>query len=358
MRHTARVLKAFWIRFAAAAVGLCALLPGCATHPPVKAALAPLPEPVTSFGAVTADGWLYAFGGHKGERHEYSMEMVSGSFQRLRLSDGRAWETLPSAAPGQGLSLVAHGRCVYRIGGMAARNHEGAKQDLYSLSLVQRFDVRRRLWEDVAPLPAPRSSHDAVVIGHTLYVAGGWQLTHGKKAVWPTNALALDLTHPQAGWQEFPQPFRRRALALAALGSRMFCIGGMDNKDEPTLAVDIYDTASGQWSKGPALPEGTFKGFGCSATAQNGRVYVTTMKGDLLRLSSDARGWEIIGRLEHPRIAHRLVTAGTRQLIALGGEDGEEDKIPGLELLTPAENPLPVEKTVSTATQTVTTTHP
>jgi len=353
------MLTTFSIRFAAAAAGLCALLPGCATQPPVKTALAPLPETVTSFGAVTADGWLYVFGGHKGERHEYSAEMVSGSFQRLRLSDGRAWETLPSAAPGQGLALVAHGHCLYRIGGMAARNHEGAKQKLYSLSLAQRFDLRRRIWEDVAPLPAPRSSHDAAVVGNTLYVAGGWELAGSAgKPVWPSNALALDLDHPQTGWKEFPQPFKRRALALAALGSRLFCIGGMDSDGEPSLAVDVYDTAGGQWTKGPDLPEGDLKGFACSAIAQNGRLYVTTMKGDLLRLSSDSRAWEIVGRMAHPRIAHRLVTAGARQLIALGGEDGDEEKLPGLELLTPAEKPLAAEKTASTTTQTIITAQP
>jgi len=357
--HSARMPTAFSIRWAAAVAGMCALLPGCATRPTVQAALAPLPERITSFGAVTADGWLYAFGGHKGERHAYSIEMVSGSFHRLRLSEGRAWETLPSATAGQGLALVAHRRDLYRIGGMAARNHEGAKQDLYSLALVQRFDVRRQVWEDIAPLPAPRSSHDAVVLGHKLYVAGGWQMRGAKtKPVWPTNALVLDLADPQNGWKEIPQPFQRRALALAALGSRVFCIGGMDSKDEPTLAVDVYDTASGSWTKGPDLPEGTFKGFGCSATAQNGRIYVTTMQGNLLRLSLDSSRWEIVGRLEHPRIAHRLVTAGARQLIALGGEDGEEDKTPGLELLTPAASPLPVEKTATTTTQSVTTTQP
>jgi hypothetical protein len=344
------MLKSFSTRCVAAALGLGAFWSGCATQPPVKTALAPLPETVTSFGAVTAEGWLYAFGGHKGQRHEYCAETVSGSFQRLRLTDGRAWESLPSSAPGQGLALVARGPYLYRIGGMAARNHAGAKQDLFSSSLVQRFDVRSRRWEDVAPLPAPRSSHDAAVIGNKIYVAGGWELAgNTRKNVWPSNALALDLDHPQAGWNPFPQPFRRRALALAALGSRLFCIGGMDSDGEPTLAVDIYDTATAQWSKGPDLPEGDLKGFACSAIAQNGRVYVTTMRGELLRLSADARGWEIAGQMEHPRIAHRLVTAGARQLIALGGEDGDEEKLPGLELLTPAGKPLTVKKTASAA---------
>ena len=315
------------------------MLSGCATSQPVKTSLAPLPETVTSFGAATSGDWLYVFGGHKGERHEYSVEMVSGSFQRLNLRDGIAWEKLPSAVPGQGQPLVAKDGYIYRIGGMAARNHTDAKQDLYSLSLVQRFDSHSGHWEDVASLPAPRSSHDAVVLGDKLYVAGGWQLSGGSdKPVWPANALVLDLKNPKAGWREFPQPFQRRALALAALGTRIYCIGGMDSDNKPTLAVEIYDIATGQWTKGPELPPGQFKGFSCSAIAQDGRIYANAFQGDLLRLSTDGSSWEIAGRLEHPRMAHRLVTAGTRQLIALGGEDGEEKRT-DLEVLTPSSKP-------------------
>jgi N-acetylneuraminic acid mutarotase len=329
--------------YLASAIVLATSLIGCATSSTNKnasaeapaAALAALPETVTSFGAVTADGWLYVFGGHKGERHSYSVEMVSGSFQRLKLSEGRAWESLPATTPGQGQPLVAHNGSIYRIGGMAARNKADAKQDLYSLSLVQRFDPKHGAWEAFTPMPAIRSSHDAVVIGDKLYVAGGWELAGGtNKPAWPVNALVIDLAHPKTGWQEFPQPFQRRALALAALGSRVYCIGGMDSDNKPTLAVEVYDTETGKWAKGPDLPPGQFKGFSCSAIAQDGRIYVTAFQGDLLRLAADGSSWEVVGRLEHPRMAHRLVTAGKAKLIALGGEDGEEKRT-DLELLTP-----------------------
>ena len=302
----------------------------------VSTNLAAMPESVTSFGAVTDDGWLYVFGGHKGKRHEYSADKVSGSFHRLRLSEGRAWESLPAAAPGQGLPLVTHGRHIYRIGGMAARNPADAKQDLYSTNLVQRFDPRSGKWEDFASLPAPRSSHDAVVLGNKIYVAGGWQLTGtGTKPAWPASALVLDLSKPGVGWKEFAQPFQRRALALAALGTRIFCIGGMDSDDEATLAVDIFDTATGEWKKGPELPAGKHRGFSCSAVTQDGRVYASAFKGELLRLATDEQSWELVTRLQYQRMSHRLVTAGSSQLIALGGEDGQQ-KRPELELLTPA----------------------
>jgi hypothetical protein len=206
------MLRILSIRVGVVAAGIFLLAGGCATQPKISATLPPLPETVTSFGAVTADGWLYAFGGHKGERHDYNVEMVSGSFHRLRLRDGQAWERLPSSSAGQGLALVAYKNSLYRIGGMAARNHQGQKQDLYSLPLVQRFDLREGRWTDVVPLPEPRSSHDAAVIGNKLYVAGGWDLMRGSnKPVWFSNALVLDLDRPQSGWKTFAQPFQRRA---------------------------------------------------------------------------------------------------------------------------------------------------
>jgi N-acetylneuraminic acid mutarotase len=322
---------------------LALLLAGCATTPQsaVKAPLAPLPEAVTSFGAATAGDWLYAFGGHKGERHDYSVEMVRGSFYRLNLRNGQAWEKLPDATPGQGQPLVAQGEFIYRTGGMAARNTAEEKENLHSLDLVQRFNPQTRQWENLPSLPAVRSSHDAVVLGDKLYVIGGWQLTGStKQAVWPANALVLDLKNLSAGWREFPQPFQRRALAVAAVGSRIYVIGGMDSNTKPSSAVEIYDTATGQWSKGPELPPGPAKGFACSAIAQNGRVYANQLQGDLLRLAQDGISWEKVGRLEHPRMAHRIVTAGSQHIIALGGEDGE-DKRPDLELLTPSAKPLP-----------------
>lgn len=331
-----------------AALALC--LTGCATpQKTVHSPLPPLPEAVTSFGAATAGDWLYVFGGHKGERHEYSIEMVRGSFYRLNLRDGGKWETLPSAKPGQGQPLVAHKGFIYRTGGMAARNPAEAKQDLYSMDIVQRFNPEAGRWEDLPSLPEIRSSHDAVALGNQLYVAGGWQLAGGtNKPVWPDHALVLDLANPGAGWKKFPQPFQRRALALAALGTRVYCIGGMDSDNKPTLAVEVYDTTTGQWSKGPDLPAGQFKGFACSAIAQDGRIYANAFQGDVLRLSADGKSWEVVGTLEHPRMAHRLVTAGTKQLIALGGEDGE-DKRPDLELLTPSAKP--VTPTATTAQQ-------
>jgi len=306
-------------------------------YPPPASSLASMPEAVTSFGAVSQDGWLYVMGGHKGERHEYSAPMVSGAFHRMKLSEGTTWETLPATEPAQGVALAAYGNCVYRVGGMAARNQPGEKADLHSNDLVACFDTRKGKWEAMTPLPEPRSSHDAVVMGETLYVGGGWTLAgSSSKGVWRDALLALNLKASEPRWEIHPQPFRRRALAMAGNEGRLYFLGGIDSEGNTSLDVDIFEVATRRWSKGPALPPGPMKGFGCSAIAQGGAVYFSGMKGEVCRLEADGSRWTVVAKLAHPRFFHRLVPAGTRHLVAAGGEDSE-GKRRDLEVLLPTE---------------------
>ena len=82
-------------------------------------AFATLPQAADSLGAAVLGDWLYVYGGHTGKMHKYSRETVSKHFRRLNLRDRRTWEELPSGPPLQGVTLMAHGGQLYRIGGMA-----------------------------------------------------------------------------------------------------------------------------------------------------------------------------------------------------------------------------------------------
>lgn len=328
----------------------------CATAPrgarsapePIATQLAPLPEAVASFGAASQDGWIYVFGGHQGERHEYSAPMVSGALHRLQLANGTPWEALPAAQPAQGASLVAHRQHLYRIGGMAARNQPGEPADLHSQAEVFRFDLGKAAWEPHVPLPKPRSSHDACVLDDALYVGGGWQLAGSPRSgQWHDTLLKLDLTRRHPAWEPIPQPFRRRALAMAGLNHRLYFLGGMSAEGQTLLTVDILDLTRGSWSKGPDLPSGPMKGFGCSAVAHQGRLYVSSMKGELYAWdpAKDA-AWTPVGRLQNARFFHRLVPADASHLVAIGGEDseGKRNDLEILRLSSPdhlAPSPIP-----------------
>ena len=144
-----------------------------------------LPRGITSFGAAVIGDRLYVYGGHFGRPHHYSNTSQSDELSRLNLSKDSAWEVIATGPRLQGLAMVAHGGKLYRVGGFTAHNEEDDDHDLRSVADFVRFHPETGKWEPLPSLPEPRSSHDAVVIGDKLYVAGGWRLGGEKPEVAP-----------------------------------------------------------------------------------------------------------------------------------------------------------------------------
>jgi outer membrane protein assembly factor BamB len=306
-------------RFALVALGLFRMVATASAAD----VLPPLPEPAASFGAAIEDGWLYVYGGNSGRAHEYNRECVKGDFFRLQLPAGTAWEKLPGGLSLMGASLVSDAGHVIRVGGLTARNEKGAKDDLLSTAEVLQFDPGLQQWKPLPKLPEPRSSGDAVVLDHILYAGGGWDLSKNAdskgREKWHDSLVSLDLRAPEKGWHSEPQPFRRRAIAMAAQGGRVWFIGGIDRDGDLLEAVDWFEPATGKWGKGPDLPEEPMAGFGAAACAQDGRLYVSPMSGKLLRLSADGAKWEQVATLNPARFFHRLLPLADGRLIAVGG---------------------------------------
>jgi hypothetical protein len=286
--------------------------------------IATLPEATSSFGAAASDGWLYVYGGHVVPTHFYSTEAVSGRFSRLRLADGKTWESLPDGPPVQGMNLAAHGGKIYRVGGMQPRNKPGEPQDIHSIADVARFDPATGKWETLPPLPVPRSSHDVVVVGNTLVVVGGWTLKGKERTEWPDSIEMLDLGAPSLVWKRAPQPFKRRALIAAAVGGKVYVLGGFDEKSQVVKGSSVYEVARGTWSEGPELPGGAMNGFGPAAATVGSALYVSVDNGGLYRLN-ESTTWMKVGQAT-PRIVHRLVPDGARILVvggAFGGKNSD-----------------------------------
>jgi hypothetical protein len=289
--------------------------------PEAQSALPLLPEPVSSFGAAEADGWLYVYSGHTGTEHDHSAANQSQHFRRVQLAGGKEWEELPMQRPLQGLALVAYGGKLYRVGGMNARNATTKDEaDLYSTDEFACFDPATRTWTALAPLPAPRSSHNAVVIGHQLYVAGGWKLAGSKSSEWLDRSSVYDFNDPSAGWQPLPeQSFRRRALAAGEWHGQLVAIGGMDEDQAISERVDLFDPKTGLWSRAAELPGEDMAGFGVAACNVGDRLYVCGSEGVAYSLSEDGKKWELAGKLANPRFFHQLVPDGSTGLFAIGG---------------------------------------
>jgi len=164
-----------------------------------------LPDPVTSFGACKSGGYLYVYGGHKGEAHVYSKETHSQSFARMNLKDRKEWESLPFNIPIQGFGMAAHEDKIYIVGGSQATNSPKEKSNLTSRSDVAVFDTCSKQWKSLTPLPGPRSSHELVAHGGKLYIIGGWNMENGEGTEWYDHGLVADLSEDPIQWKKLPE---------------------------------------------------------------------------------------------------------------------------------------------------------
>ncbi len=280
----------------------------------------PLPNAVSSFGAIACDGYVYVYGGHAGTAHVYNSQTSLGTFRRLPIGGGQKWEDLPGGPGLIGLSLASAGGKVYRVGGTRPRNAAGEKSDLVSVSDVAAFDPKTKAWATFPSLPAGRSSHDVVAVGDKLVVVGGWQMTGaGGESLWADTAFICDTAAKEPKWEAIPQPFKRRAVAAASVGGKVYVLGGLTESAESVRKVEILDVATRAWSSGPEFPGTERTGFNPAACVLGGRLYVNTMDRSVFRLTERGDDWEKIGTTAEARYVHRLVPVGPTALIAIAG---------------------------------------
>ena len=313
-----------------------------------KAAPPPLPKALTSFGAATSDGFVYVYGGHMGNAHDYSTATVSGAMWRLSLKRLDSWETLPGSTPVQSPGVAEWKGNILLVGGMQPQNEPGSKGRLLSLDHAAMFDPAKKAWAKLPSLPEPRSSHALVVVGDELYAIGGWPLNTGgpePKAGSPPakkfhdTMAVLDLAHPSAGWRSLPQPWRRRALTAIPFAGKIWCIGGMTEDDELSSAIDVYDPVTKQWNTAPSVAENDrAKAFGCPACVAGGFLYVSPEGGNIYRMSVDGKAWVQCGKLAKSRYFHQLIALDATHLMAIGGTAGGKP-LDDVEITTVSQDP-------------------
>jgi hypothetical protein len=72
-------------------------------------------------------------------------------------------------------------------------------------------------------------------------------------------------------------------------------------------------------------------GFGNSAYAAGGDLYLSTMDGSVFRLSADCKSWEKAGQLEIARFFHRLLPDGRGGWLAVAGASHEYGHLDSVE---------------------------
>jgi hypothetical protein len=172
------------------------------------------------------------------------------------------------------------------------------------------------------------------VLENSIYVVGGWTMSGGEEPAWHGTAHVLELGAERPTWRAIAKPpFERRALSLAAHDGRIYAVGGMRSDGDPTTEVDVFDPAANTWSQGPPLVGEGMDGFGSSAYAAGGRLYVSTYSGTLQRLTKDGQSWEVVRQLPRARFFHRMLPLSDAQLLLLGGASMETGKFAELDVV-------------------------
>jgi hypothetical protein len=102
----------------------------------------------------------------------------------------------------------------------------------------------------------------------------------------------------------------------------LFAIGGITSGGETSLETDVYDPKSDSWTVGPTLVgEDGMTGFGASAFATGGNLYISTVDGSFQKLSVDGSTWNVVGQTPTARFFHRMLPVSDNAFVVVGGSN-------------------------------------
>lgn len=261
-------------------------------------------------------------------------------------------------ARGEVAAAVAEGR-IYVIGGFTAARKNSTRVDAYSPttnSWRQEADLplpvdhtmaagyrgrvyvaggygpgRSRLttlfaftgdgWTRLAPMPEQRAAGGAAILNGRLYIVGG---TASSTIGAPTDLARTMLVYDIAldSWTSRRGPTPREHLGVAALGGRIYAVGGRTAGFDTNMAlVESYNPRTGRWKRLPRVPGrrgGTgAAGIGRWIVSVGGEAPAGTIR-TAYRYNVLRRRWSRLPNLPTPR--HGLgVAAVGRKVYVIGG---------------------------------------
>ncbi len=201
---------------------------------------APLLEPYSEIAVTGLNGRIYVLGGYPSTRVYVDTVQVYDA-----LTDRWAYAA-PLPQPMHHTMVATVNGLLYLIGREISPT--GIADVGIYLDSVYAYDPDADTWTQKSSMPTPRSAGSADVIDGKIYVAGG-RPPHGHDfAIYDANADT---------WTVLPDlPTQRNHLAAAALGGRLFVAGGRFGGgvgSEMTDVVEVYDPATGVWSRAASM---------------------------------------------------------------------------------------------------------
>lgn len=305
-----------------ACAGLIALLvAGLAGSAPARArpalewtTRAPAPTPRTEAVAVVLDGEIYLIGG-------YAPPAVTVPIVEIYDPERDEWRPGPPLpVPVNHAAAAVVGDTIYVFGGFLGYAL-GSQFSAVAGPTDGAFALRDGAWERVASMPAARAAGGAAAVGGKVYVVGG-VLSDGSNA---QTMLVYDTRRDT--WKELDGPsFPRQHLGVTAAGGSVLALGGRIDLLNSNLSVaDRFTPGSQRWSGVPGLPTAR-GGLGATTTATGLVVAVggegpSTTFGQAEAYSLARRRWSSLPPLPTPRHGLGVVAVGDTVYAIAGGTE-------------------------------------
>lgn len=298
--------------------GALALAAACAGRSANEHARAPAPSASAAVAPRSID--LSALPALPSERHGHRVELVGrgdelallafGGFDRGSRADDRgareAWMLELGALP-KGWRRVADMAREHAFSGSAV-----VDGSVYAIGgSVERYDRASDRWEELAPPETfPDSHFAAAAVGTRLYAIGGFPARLG-------GALAFDVATRAVVDVPEPPDFRRgdHFHLVAALAGELHVVGGLDGEAfEPTARHAVFDGT--RWRAGPPPPRATWGKF-AAWTAHEDELFVFEA-GAGMRFDARAGTWRDAAGLD-AMLAMPASAAVLGKIVVLGG---------------------------------------
>lgn len=233
-------------------------------------------------GVVSAEGRLYAIGGHDGSEH-------LGSAEVLEAGSGGGWRAVASmGTKRRGIAVGCLEGAIYAVGGL---------DDSTCFQIVERYDIEADRWSGVAEMNVQRGGVGVAALGKFLFAVGGNDGTSSLDSCERYDPH-LDKWILVGGMAH-----RRAGAGVCVLNGALYAIGGFDD-NSPLSSCERYDPRTGQWSLLPGMscPRG-----GVGVAAMGGRLYAVGGHDGVKYLDSvealdpEAGLWEAVASISHCR---------------------------------------------------------
>jgi N-acetylneuraminic acid mutarotase len=211
------------------------------------------------------------------------------------------------------VSAARIGRSIYVIGGFEAGRVSGS-------TTVERYDIRRKRWSRVRPMPLGVNHSTATVHRGRLYVHGGYA---GIGLSQPTAAL-LEYDPARNRWRRLRSSRTPRAAhAAAVIGDRLYVAGGADEGGS-LRSMEVYDFRAKRWRGAPSFP-GPARNH-LTGVASAGRFYAlagrdTSNLAVAERYDPKRRRWERLPSLRVARGGIASARLADGRIVVFGGEN-------------------------------------